>query len=366
MNFLKNRIFFFHGLFIFVFLLLISSDILGDSKYDESFARQLLKNSYDRYNLKADGRSPFSMTIEYLYIGPDKKEISALINYFWQSNNISRQEIEGGGCKEVQINIGNKRYFPEPKSTHPDFCPGVIGIEPLEFYEHFSVTEGDKVNCRLDKLDNGNEVLRIEVKYGKSSSKKKSSSDKNSIHNSMGVPKLIPASRLFTFNKDTGVVLNEKTNFGFGFIETFSFQTIDQSAFPYLIKRLESDESVLIWKVTSYLSNASMAEDLFKVSQDTNADESRIGAPSPLKIIKDVCPQIPQAALALGVGGSVIVEVLIAEDGSVEKARIIDSTATFLKKPALDAAMQWKFNPPLDSQGHKMKIYFIRKITLRT
>jgi TonB family protein len=62
--------------------------------------------------------------------------------------------------------------------------------------------------------------------------------------------------------------------------------------------------------------------------------------------IRDVQPVYPSLAQAAGVEGVVIVELLIAPDGHVERSRILKSVA-LLDQAALDAVNQWAFTPTL-------------------
>jgi TonB family protein len=60
--------------------------------------------------------------------------------------------------------------------------------------------------------------------------------------------------------------------------------------------------------------------------------------------IKDVKPVYPQIARTARVQGIVIIEAVIAADGSIKDARILRSVAV-LDQAALDAVRQWKFKP---------------------
>ena len=65
----------------------------------------------------------------------------------------------------------------------------------------------------------------------------------------------------------------------------------------------------------------------------------------PLKI-RDVKPVYPQDALAAGVQGVVILEVVIGPAGNVVNAKILRSIP-LLDQAALDAVRQWEFTPTL-------------------
>jgi bla regulator protein blaR1 len=62
--------------------------------------------------------------------------------------------------------------------------------------------------------------------------------------------------------------------------------------------------------------------------------------------IHDVKPAYPDDALASGVAGTVILEAVIARDGSVRDARPVRSVP-MLDQAAIDAVRQWRFTPTL-------------------
>jgi TonB family protein len=64
------------------------------------------------------------------------------------------------------------------------------------------------------------------------------------------------------------------------------------------------------------------------------------------KKIRDVKPVYPSIAQTAGVTGVVILETIIATDGSVREAKILRSVP-LLDQAALDAVYQWQFTPTL-------------------
>ena len=63
------------------------------------------------------------------------------------------------------------------------------------------------------------------------------------------------------------------------------------------------------------------------------------------KIIRQVPPRYPQAAVRSGVEGLVIVECIIDRNGSVKDARVLYSSNALFDDSAVDAVRQWKFSP---------------------
>ena len=70
----------------------------------------------------------------------------------------------------------------------------------------------------------------------------------------------------------------------------------------------------------------------------------RLSAVDMPRKLHDVSPVYPQIALRANIEGVVIVEAVIAVDGSVRDARILRSVA-LLDRAALDAVRQWRYAP---------------------
>ena len=62
--------------------------------------------------------------------------------------------------------------------------------------------------------------------------------------------------------------------------------------------------------------------------------------------IHDVAPAYPDIARAARITGTVILEALIAEDGTVREVKVLRSVA-LLDAAAIDAVRQWRFTPTL-------------------
>jgi len=78
----------------------------------------------------------------------------------------------------------------------------------------------------------------------------------------------------------------------------------------------------------------------------------------PPRIIRQVQPEYPSAALDIGLGGMVLVNALISEDGDVIKAVVIKGIKSEfgLNKSAANAVKQWKFRPAL-KDGIRVKVW---------
>lgn len=63
-----------------------------------------------------------------------------------------------------------------------------------------------------------------------------------------------------------------------------------------------------------------------------------------------VPPQYPERALQRGIEGRVLVEFTISKSGSVKDAKVIAyEPSTIFNKAAIQAVMQWKYNPKIEN-----------------
>lgn len=67
----------------------------------------------------------------------------------------------------------------------------------------------------------------------------------------------------------------------------------------------------------------------------------------PPQKITDVAPPYPPLALAAGIEGVVILETVIAEDGSVRGVHVLRPIHPLLDAAAMEAVRQWRFTPTL-------------------
>lgn len=66
--------------------------------------------------------------------------------------------------------------------------------------------------------------------------------------------------------------------------------------------------------------------------------------------VKQVKPEYPSIAKQASLEGTVLVQVLVGEDGKVKKAKVAQSDSPIFEQAAIDAAMQWLFTPALQQK----------------
>ncbi len=89
-------------------------------------------------------------------------------------------------------------------------------------------------------------------------------------------------------------------------------------------------------------------------------DEATMSEP---KVIHKVAPQYPEDAKKEGVQGAVVLEAVIAEDGSVRETRVLKGEDARLIDAAREAVGQWRFEPVRDEDGEPMELLFT--VTIR-
>jgi protein TonB len=69
-----------------------------------------------------------------------------------------------------------------------------------------------------------------------------------------------------------------------------------------------------------------------------------------IKKVRDVKPRYPSAAADRGIQGVIVLEVTIGSDGRVLDLRVLRAIP-YLDQAALDAAVQWEFDPQALAPG---------------
>lgn len=71
------------------------------------------------------------------------------------------------------------------------------------------------------------------------------------------------------------------------------------------------------------------------------------------KIVRRVAPEYPPSAIAMGLKGRVVVQLVVNEAGHVVDAQIMSTTNAIFNEAALRAVRQWEFTRPLDAQSQQ-------------
>jgi len=88
-----------------------------------------------------------------------------------------------------------------------------------------------------------------------------------------------------------------------------------------------------------------------------------VGIKEPV-LIKRVEPEYPRAALITRTQGTVVLEAIITKTGSVEQVKTLRADHAVLEKAAIDAVLQWKYQPAtLDNRP--VKVYFTVTVIFR-
>lgn len=100
----------------------------------------------------------------------------------------------------------------------------------------------------------------------------------------------------------------------------------------------------------------------------TVAQPARIGGEvQPPKMVKMVKPVYPPAAKAAGIEGAVLLQAVVARDGSVQSLRVMNSQIDpDLARAAVEAVSQWRYQPTLlDGEPVEVLVDVTVNFTLR-
>jgi TonB family protein len=75
------------------------------------------------------------------------------------------------------------------------------------------------------------------------------------------------------------------------------------------------------------------------------------------RVVTKTPPVVPEAALASGIAGDVVLSVVVDRDGRVATARVVSGPAG-LRNAALEAVQQWSYEPAIqDGRPVAVQIY---------
>jgi protein TonB len=83
------------------------------------------------------------------------------------------------------------------------------------------------------------------------------------------------------------------------------------------------------------------------------------------KVIHKVAPHYPEDAKEEGVQGVVILDAVIAEDGSIRETRVVEGEDARLVEAAQAAVGQWRYEPVRDEDGKPMELLFTVTINFK-
>ncbi len=89
-----------------------------------------------------------------------------------------------------------------------------------------------------------------------------------------------------------------------------------------------------------------------------------VGQVSPPRVIHRVEPRYPRAALAARIEGAVVLDLIIAEDGSVESIQVLQEGPLDFAESAVAAVRRWRFEPST-YQGRPVKVHYVLTVTFR-
>jgi len=117
-------------------------------------------------------------------------------------------------------------------------------------------------------------------------------------------------------------------------------------------------KTVLVGSVVAVIAGLGAAT--LQAGEPVRFDKTTMSEP---KVIHKVAPQYPEDAKKEGVQGVVILDAVIAEDGTVRETRVVQGEDARLVEAARAAVGQWRYEPVRDEDGEPMELLFT--VTIR-
>jgi len=84
----------------------------------------------------------------------------------------------------------------------------------------------------------------------------------------------------------------------------------------------------------------------------------------PPRLVTRVTPSYPPLAIRARLPGTVVVQAVIGEDGSVEDVEVLRSSSPLFTDSAVEAVRGWKYRPALQN-GRPVRVYFTVRVEFR-
>jgi periplasmic protein TonB len=87
---------------------------------------------------------------------------------------------------------------------------------------------------------------------------------------------------------------------------------------------------------------------------------------TPPRLIQQTQPIYPAAARAMNLGGKVILQVIVDEEGRVTEVQILQSTNALFNQSAAEAVRQWRYTKPIAHGGQAVACYLTVVVSFQT
>ena len=87
---------------------------------------------------------------------------------------------------------------------------------------------------------------------------------------------------------------------------------------------------------------------------------------TPPKLVRQVTPAYPPAALAMGLRGRVTLQVVVDENGRVSEVKVLGRTNPIFDGAAMDAVRQWQYTRPIARSGQAVACYMTVVVSFET
>ncbi len=87
---------------------------------------------------------------------------------------------------------------------------------------------------------------------------------------------------------------------------------------------------------------------------------------TPPRLIQQTQPVYPAAARAMNLGGKVVLQVIVDEEGRVTEVQILHSTNALFNQSAAEAVRQWRYTKPIAHGGQVVACYLTVVVNFQT
>lgn len=285
----------------------VASD--GDKQRQGS---DLIAKAMSLQGIRAQEAKPFHFQAKIQAQRIVTKPLTGTYDEMWISPDKWRREIKIAGFDQVEVGTSNSKWI----ERNVDFRPRAAYLTSVALESFFrpEVAPHEKIKSLRKSKREGVQLQCVELELGHS-------------------------DRELCFDPSGALALEEHLNQRF---EYEDFGKFGEKIFPHSIRVSEGGNEVLNLHIED------PAEPAVEVLSFDHAASALQMAPCerwPAEPLEKIPPQYPQLARQAREQGTVVLYVVVAADGRVDKLRILESAGRSLNESATDAVRQWTYAP---------------------
>jgi protein TonB len=282
-------------------------------------AQALFDRSAALYALQANGAKPFRLEATYREMDAEGHVLDGHMVLYWKAPDVWRSEIVVGDSKRVEMRLGDKgaRLDSSPLTLEEEHISAQLR-DKLHVGSLLELPEESAVTLKQHTLADGSRVSDVAVR------------------NRPGA-----MAKGFRIDMTTGAL--KSVDDSWGYCSLYRSEVREGILVPIRVEGFIKDKQISLWTMTALSEWQPLDEGLLAFPEGAAVYPECQNAKDRMKLVGRVDPRYPKAAMAMGLGGNVVMAIRVSGDGSVVGTQVLRSTGAMFDEAAIQAVKQWKY-----------------------